>query len=439
MCYIPGMKALFRAAVVLGLLFACAAPTRAQLRSPWELTQSDDDLAVSLVTFGQGDSIHQYFGHNALLVEDRRRGIGVLYNFGMFSFGPDMLPKYLRGQLEFWAAATPVEPTYDHYRAENRSIRVRELDLAPARRRLLARRLAAYVLPQNRNYTYHHYANNCSTKVRDVIDEAIGGQLLRANSMTGRFTHRGHTRRYTQHDPIVHMLLLLWMNDSMERPIRRYDEAFLPDELERIVERTYYKDDSGRTVKLSRLGYTVFEARRPAPPERPSRAWPSLLAVGMLVGGTAFALARWLRTSGSALARVLLGLTHAVVGLFAGVPGLVAFLFLFTQWDVTHYNENLLLANPLTFAALPLGLLTAIGSKRALRWLGLVSLALGASTLLLVLLKVLPAFDQDTSLPMTLLAPVNLGCALAHWGLLKRPQREPAAEGERSQSSPVAS
>ena len=48
---------------------------------------------MSLVTFGTGDEIHQYFGHNALLVEDHEREIAALYNFGMFSFGPDLLPK----------------------------------------------------------------------------------------------------------------------------------------------------------------------------------------------------------------------------------------------------------------------------------------------------------------------------------------------------------
>ena len=81
------------------------------------LTRSDDDLRISLVTFGRGDEIHQYFGHNALLVEDTGAGIGALYNFGMFGFGPDMLTKYLRGQLEFWVAATPVQSTYRHYMA----------------------------------------------------------------------------------------------------------------------------------------------------------------------------------------------------------------------------------------------------------------------------------------------------------------------------------
>lgn len=395
------------------IAWVLGAPAKAEPGSPWADTARDEDLQISLVTFGPGDEIHQYFGHNALLVQDKQRGLGALYNFGMFSFGPDMLPKYLQGQLEFWAAATPVRPTFEQYMEDNRAIRVQELNLSPHKRRMLAERLVYYTEPAHRSYRYHHYENNCSTKVRDLIDFAVDGQLKRAASVPGRFTYRGDTRRYTEHDPIIHMLLLLWMNDSMERPIRRYDEAFLPEELERLVAVAQYRDDNGVRVPLVKLHYTVFQARRAAVPLAPSRAWPGLLAVGLAIGLSAVLLGRWLRT-GSRIARVLLGFHHMLIGLVIGVPGLVLFLFLFTSWDVTHYNENLFLANPITFLAFPLGFWSAVGSKRALRWLSLVWLALGASTVLLLALKVLPWMDQDNHLPMALLVPINLGCAFAH-------------------------
>jgi hypothetical protein len=401
--------------------WAICAPAHAEERSIWADTRRDEDLTVSLVTFGVGGEIHQYFGHNALLVEDHEREIAALYNFGMFSFGPDMLPKYLRGQLEFWSAATPVQATYRHYMAENRSIRVRELNLTPAKRRYLAERLSYYVQPEHRTYRYHHYENNCSTKVRDMIDAALDGQFSRMYAARAPLTYRGETRRFTQHDPIVHMLLLLWMNDSMERPIRRYDEAFLPDELERMVDEASYKDEHGKLVPLVRSSYTVYDSRRDPVPELPSPAWPGLLAVGVLVGGLALALSRWV-ARGSRIARALLGLHHMLLGIALGIPGTVLFLFLFTAWDVTHHNENLFIANPLALLMFPLGAWMTFGSKRAMRWAGAVWLTLGCSTLLLLVLKLLPAFDQDNHLPLALIAPINLGCALAHLGLLKRPR-----------------
>jgi len=406
-------------ALAAALLTAVCAPAAAERDSIWQRTERDEDLTISLVTFGPGSEVHQYFGHNALMVEDKERDIGALYNFGMFDFGPDMLPKYLQGQLEFWAAATPIQPTFENYVEENRSIRVRELNLSPKQRRFLAERLSYYVQPEHRSYRYHHYHNNCSTKVRDMIDAAVGGQLRELGKSPARFTYRGHTRRYTQQDPIIHMLLLYWMNDSMERPIQRWDESFLPDELERLVDSAYYRDESGHDVKLTKLGYTVFQARRAPVPEKPSAAWPGLLAVGALVGALALLFAR-LAQDGRRLGRVLLGLHGMLLGLVVGVPGLVATLFLFTKWDVTHYNENLFMANALTFLAFPLGFWSALGGRRAQRLQSLLWMTLAASSLLLGLLKLLPSFDQDTHLPMALLLPINLGCGLAHYGLSRR-------------------
>jgi hypothetical protein len=117
------------------------------------------------------------------------------------------------------------------------------------------------------------------------------------------------------------------------------------------------------------------------------------------------------------LPRVLFGLHQMVLGLVLGLPGLVATLLLFTKWDVCYYNENLFLANALGVLSFPFGLWSVFGSRKALRWLGLVWLALGASTVALLLLKVLPNFDQDVSIPLALFVPVNLGCALGHLAL----------------------
>jgi hypothetical protein len=61
-----------------------------------------------------------------------------------------------------------------------------------------------------------------------------------------------------------------------------------------------------------------------------------------------------------------------------------------------------------------------------MRALGSVWLMLGASTLLLIALKALPSFDQDTSIPLALLAPINLGCAFGHLRLRKAASSTPA-------------
>ncbi|MDH5670996.1 MAG: DUF4105 domain-containing protein [Myxococcales bacterium] len=398
---------------IAAILASTLLSSVAAAESPWAETARDEDLEVKLVTFGPGDAVHQYFGHNALIVEDTQRGMAAMYNFGMFNFGPDMLPKYLQGQLEFWAIATGVRRTYAAYRTMNRSIRVRELDLRPEKRRWLAERLSWHVQPENRAYRYHHYRDNCSTKVRDLIDGASGGLLGAQHSKPARLTYRGHTWRYTEHDPIIHMLLVFWMNDSMERPIQEMHEAFLPDELEKLVDATLI-EEGGRKRPLVKRAYTLFEARRAPVAENPSPRWPSTLGLGLLLGGVALLLAWLQRRHRDRFSAALFGLHHVLLGILCGVPGLVAGLFLLTEWKVTHWNENLFLCNPVTFLSFPLGLMLIFGSRWARRWLARAAYLMAASSLLLLVLKLLPNFDQQVWLPMALMLPANVGFALAH-------------------------
>jgi hypothetical protein len=407
--------------LLLGLLalFLPAAGTAHAEAEPLAWADSrPEDLVIKLVTFGPGDDIVNYFGHNAMIVQDTETSEARLYNFGMFHFGMDMLPSYMKGRLTFWVAETPVRLTFSHYMEMNRSVRVQELNLLPEQRKYVADQLANNVLPRNRFYLYHHYFDNCSTRLRDLIDRAVGGQFKRALQAPARMSYRQHTRRYAEKDPLTDFALVFWMNDQMELPIKQWDELFLPEELEQQVAHMQYVNSRGVHVPLVAASYSVFDAERPPAPGAPNRTWPFTLALGFGFGLAAWLTALWLSRTGSSFARRLLGAQHALFGLLFGLPGLLGFLmWTLTEHTVTYRNENQLLANPLTLLLVPLGIGVALNRKRALRWTRTVFYMLSALSIGLLVLKLLPSFDQDTLLPLTLLLPANLGGALAHRAL----------------------
>lgn len=380
-----------------------------------------ENLRIKLVTFGAGAEVHQYFGHDALMVEDVVSGRASLYNYGMFSFGPGMLANFLKGRLTFWVAEMPVRRTFHFYREAGRTIWVQDLDLPPAARLAVARKLAHDALPENRDYLYHHYRDNCTTRLRDIIDMAVGGQLHAALSGPSAFTHRGHTRRYAQHDPLIDIGLQFMMNDQMEQPITLWQQAFLPEELAHFIEDFEYVAPDGRKHKLVSRSRIVYQGHYPVAPERPYTQWPWTLLIGLCVGGIAVLLGRGYARSGRRVVRALFGLWHVVIGLVFGIPGLLgALTWAFTEHDVTYRNENMLQANPLTFLLWILGIGIIWGSRRALRGAMWVSRALAASALLGVLLKILPMFNQDNLVIVTLALPTNLGLAWAHQLCLQR-------------------
>ena len=85
----------------------------------------------------------------------------------------------------------------------NRTILFHELNLPESKKVILAKQLAWEVLPENSQYLYHHYNDNCATRLRDLIDQAVDGQFKQLTNKAARFTLREHTLSYTEHDPLM--------------------------------------------------------------------------------------------------------------------------------------------------------------------------------------------------------------------------------------------
>jgi hypothetical protein len=225
------------------------------------------------------------------------------------------------------------------------------------------------------------------------------------------------------------VLLDFMMNDEIDQPITRWEEAFLPDELERQVAAQQVTQPDGTTVPLVARSWNYFESGRPRAPEQPPAFGPWVLALGLALGASALGLAFWGRKGGK-LPRVLLGLENALVGLVFGLPGTaLLIMWLVTDHTVVFRNENLFLANPLTLLALPFGIQLMWGSVKARARLRKLWVVLTGSGVLGVLLKVLPMFDQDNWRLIALILPVSAGFAGAF--LLERLlARAPASGSE---------
>ncbi len=384
-----------------------------QLQQPWPPppwapggASRPEDLAITLATMGPGDGVAYMGGHSALGVIDTKRMEGRLYNFGVVEFSPDLMWNFVLGRLDFYADEAAIESTYDVYRALDRDVRVQVLNLSPEQSLKLANALAVGVLPENRTFRYHHFDDNCSTRPRDLIDRAFGGALSRDNQGPARMSLREHSRRYTRVFPFLSVWLDYMQNDSVDRPIKRYDEAFLPDELERQLDNLVVDGQSAVKKKT-----TLYQSKTNPPPPNDSPRWSAWLACFSLLAGAAVLV---LSRSRKAAARKALGVFFALVGLVWGGSGLLLFMLgFFTEHLITHGNENLLFASPLTLLLLPLGVLLYRNHPRALKGLEWVTLALAGLALIGVAAKVLPRFDQQNGNVIALVLPLSLACAVA--------------------------
>ena len=368
----------------------------------------NDYLVIKLVTIDPGDELTMWWGHTGIIVEDTRINAASFYNYGLFSFDQEnFILNFARGRLIFWIGVWDAKLALNYYKRLNRTIRIQTLNLPPERKLEMAKILAENVLPQNREYLYDHYFDNCATRVRDLLDKMIDGQLFTAANVPARMTLRDLTRRHTHRNYFMDWLLMFLMNDSIDQPIRKWDDMFLPTELERNIADLSYVDKDGLTRDLIANSITFYEADGVyIVPDDPPVHWPASLVTGILLSGLLI-ISAFLFKKQYRFGKVLLPLVLIGFGVIFGIPGLALFLMSsFTDHIVTYWNENLFLGNPLTALLIVLGFSLLRGKKDVSARARLLSVVLTGLALLLLPLKLIPSFDQDNLLSICLILPV---------------------------------
>jgi hypothetical protein len=404
--------------VVLSLLLLGVSKAAAQDLPPYRLTtvppSSSRELTVYLMTMGPGKRVWERFGHNAIWIHDPVKGTDKAYNYGLFDLQQEnFLVRFLQGRMWYWMEGFPAQSYVELYRKANRSVWIQELDIRPTAKRQLQEFLEWNERPENRFYHYDYYRDNCSTRIRDALDRALGGRILETTGglMTER-TYRFHTRRLTANDPLVYTGLLLALGQPVDRRISAWEEMFLPLALREHLRNVTVDTDAGERP-LVRSERTLFESTATAPPDRPPFWLPAYLVVGLVIGGAAFALAR--RAPAHRPARTGFAFCAALWALVAGVAGLVlAGLWGLTDHTAAYRNENVLQVSVL---ALPLLWLVprAFRNPRPGRRAFMVAMIVAGLSAVGLLLKLFSAFYQVNGEILALALPVHLGVAAGLW------------------------
>jgi hypothetical protein len=162
------IRSLLCALGVALLLGGGAAPLSAQ---PPRLSAESE---VSMVTILPGDPVYSMFGHSALR-HDPAQNIDRLYNYGTFDFSdPLFIPKFAYGHLRYFLSVVPYQRALRAYRQQRRPVLEQTLNLTRTQRTALFRVLQVNARPENRHYQYVFFFDNCSTRVRDALEQALG-------------------------------------------------------------------------------------------------------------------------------------------------------------------------------------------------------------------------------------------------------------------------
>jgi hypothetical protein len=297
-----------------------------------------DGLQVSLLTVEpRANRVYTVYGHTALRLCDVSQEMDVVLNWGMFDFqAPHFLYRFIRGETDYFLSGALYEEFIESYREGNATVREQWLDLSEEGKEWLLAQLAVNLLPENRMYRYNFLFDNCTTRVRNLIEGSAPG-------LTYPAAERGVSFRELIHsctEPYAWMTfgIDLLIGCGADSVIGVREALFLPMGLSEVLEGSVVASRGGAPVVLR------SEQVLTGMPEETGR-WgglsPVMVGYGLLV----------VLVAGVVMGRRCRRWTEwgfALLFLAAGAAGcLLGFMGLFSLHPCVSGNWNLLWLHPL--------------------------------------------------------------------------------------------
>lgn len=133
-----------------------------------------DSTVVSLITCSPGEEVYARFGHTAVRVNDPVTKQDIVFNYGMFDFNThNFYLKFIKGETDYKLAAYDFVYFLPEYIERNSMVWEQVLNLTDHERDKLIEALLVNYQPENRVYRYNFIFDNCATRPRDKVLEAI--------------------------------------------------------------------------------------------------------------------------------------------------------------------------------------------------------------------------------------------------------------------------
>ncbi len=149
-----------------------------------------DSTNVSLITCSPGEEVYAKFGHTGIRLKDAQSNLDVVFNYGIFSFQTNNFYfKFIKGETDYLLGVNQTPLFLAEYEKRNSIVWEQELELKIEEKRELINSLLENLKPENRKYRYNFVFDNCATRPRDKILDAVDGFIsfkVDANSKTYR-------------------------------------------------------------------------------------------------------------------------------------------------------------------------------------------------------------------------------------------------------------
>ena len=281
--------------------------------------------------------MYSTFGHSAIQIADPGSGIDKVYNYGTFDFDtPNFYLKFARGKLEYILSVSNFERFVRSYHYEGRWVVRQEINLNQDRRQELFNLLEENAKAENRAYKYDFLYDNCSTRIRDIIEKTLGEELdYEEEIQKPDTTFRNFLDLYLTNHPWSDLGIDIALGAPCDKVASPREKMFLPDYLMSGLSSAVISNEHGTKPLLLPEQVILEENTNLIKRDEESISWMFWLLFTLIALISFFAGARRLIWF------------DRVYFFTLGVIGVLLFLLWFaTDHTATKWNYNLLWALP---------------------------------------------------------------------------------------------
>jgi len=242
------------------LLFFLLLPVQSMI------SQENPKADIYLLTCGPGTETYSVYGHSALRVVIPEKHSDVVYNWGVFDFStPNFAWKFAKGRLDYSLGISSYDNFLKDYFVDGRWVVSQKLNLETADIEKLFILIAENLKPENIYYRYDFFYDDCSTRIRDLIEKAVGENLVYPPPESNRDmpTFRSLTGEYEKIIPWTKVGIDLIMGSPGDKKASFRDRMFLPIELKDGLSELFIRRN-GKMIPLLTNPEIVVDFDQPA-------------------------------------------------------------------------------------------------------------------------------------------------------------------------------
>lgn len=311
------------------------------------LAAETKDYVISVLTIGPGSSLSDSFGHSAIRVQDKSKNYDLVFNYGVYDFNdPNFYSNFIKGYLNYSLGVSYYKDFKSSYISNNRSIKEQVLLLPDALNKKIADRLIFNSKTENKNYRYDYFLNNCSTIIKDIIDESLIDYDYENDYVVekkGKNTYRNLIYENINKNSWGSLGIDICLGSYIDQEIDVKKNTFLPEYLFEYLNSSYYKHpDLSNKIKLVKKNNFINYENKEFQNLNSNNLFYSPLFIFIII--SSFLLFLSSRDLNNKVIHLILQSTHIIT---SAIGFLLLFLWFFTDHFTSAYNYNLLWANPL--------------------------------------------------------------------------------------------